>query len=403
MRLLIASTWWPCPPDNGSRLRAYHLTRYLAQRHQVTLVAFDRADSVAAERDPLDGMCRAVHQVPLPPGARGALGIRGLMSRVPRSIVQRESPPMRLLMNQLSRSHDVAVALQLEAAWYLADQVHIPRVFEEVEIGLYRDLAAEGGSVARRVRSGLTWAKHRRFLADLVGRFDAATVVSVSERAALQEIGLDASRVSVVPNGVATALRRPRSDRAMRVIYPGSVVYSANLDAVRYFVDEIWPLVHGARPALECWITGTTGDVDVSPLRRPGIVFTGHVPDVEPLVEKSAACIVPLRVGGGTRLKVLQAMALGTPVVSTTKGIEGLEVAAGHHVCVADSATAFADQILHVVDNEGDWVRQMTADARALVETRYQWNVIGSVLEDVIEGALASFGAGGGHASRRAV
>jgi glycosyltransferase involved in cell wall biosynthesis len=170
------------------------------------------------------------------------------------------------------------------------------------------------------------------------------------------------------------------------VIYSGSVTYSANLDAVRYFARDIFPRIRQARPATLV-ITGSTGDIDVSDLLVDGtITFTGRVPDAAHLVAHSSVSVVPLRIGGGTRLKILEAMAVGTPVVTTSKGAEGLDVEHGENILIADSPDAFAKAVLRVLD---DFVLRahLAANGRRFVERLYTWDRIGNLIEEVIDEA----------------
>ena len=172
-------------------------------------------------------------------------------------------------------------------------------------------------------------------------------------------------------------------------------MYSANLDAVRYFVREILPIIRRTRPDVTFVVTGATDGVDIRDLEaEDGVSFTGRLDAVDAILAKSAVCVVPLRTGGGTRLKVLQAMAIGTPVVSTRKGIEGLEVEPERHALVADESRAFAAQVLRLL-SEPELGSSLSRNAHALVRERYDWEQIGATLERVVEGAVASHGSKG--------
>jgi glycosyltransferase involved in cell wall biosynthesis len=396
MNLLVVSTWLPYPPDNGSRLRAYQLLRHLARRHTLTLLAFGEPGA-PADLDTLRSLCAHLEVVPPTRLSGGRLRTRGLLSPVPRYFLQTESRQMRSLVAAHVDRHDAAIALQVHAARYLSGCPGVPRVFEEVEVGTYRDAPPAGTSPLGRARRRLTWWKYRRFVRGLVDEFDKSTVVSEVERGHLLTIGCDPDRVAVVPNGAdAAEVLPPRTPVAGRLIYPGPVTYPANLDAVRYFVREVFPLVRRARPDATFVVTGSTGGVDLGDLAaRDGVSFTGRLPQVESMLSESAACVVPLRVGGGTRLKVLQAMALGTPVVSTRKGIEGLEVEPGREALVADDGPAFAAGVLRVL-NEPALANALSTAGHRLVRSRYGWDAIGDALERVVQRAVAD------HASRRA-
>ena len=395
LRLLVVSTWLPCPLDNGSRVRAYHLLRHLARRHAVTLLAFGAPGSeegVAALRS----LCDHVEVVPPAPLGGSRLRTRGLLSAVPRYFVQTESAPMKALVAAHVRRHDAAISLQVNAAPYLSGWPHIPRIFEEVEVGTYQDAGLLSANPLRGWRRRLTWWKFRRFVRGLVNSFDRSTVVSVPERDLLLAIGCDRNRIDIVPNGTSVPdVLPPRVARAGQLIYTGSVTYSANLDAVRYFVREILPLVRRVRSDVTLVVTGSTDGVDIGDLAaQEGVSFTGWLPDVDSILTESAVCVVPLRIGGGTRLKVLQAMAFGTPVVSTGKGVEGLDLEPERHVLVADGSRAFAAHVLRLL-SEPALADALSKNARGLVRERYGWETSGEMLEEVVQRAVAD------HASRQ--
>jgi polysaccharide biosynthesis protein PslH len=367
-------------------MRAYHLLAQLSRRHAVTLLSFGlpgRNQDVG----PLEALCGVVEVVARTAIDGRRLGRHGLLSSVPRHLVQNESAAMKDLVARHVANHDVAIGLELDAARYLEPWTSIPRVFEDVEVAVLREQYLCESRRLRRARSALTWLKFRHFIRRLVNKYERATVVSEREREHLRTIGCDVARVSVVPNGIEVPCIRSPGRHAERLIYPGSVTYSANLDAVRFFIREVLPLVRRSRPDLEFWVTGSTDGVEISNLMAPGVRFTGCLPEVDSVIAESAACVVPLRIGGGTRLKVLQAMAVSTPVVSTSKGIEGLEVQPERHALMADTPEAFAAQVLRLC-SDPLLGQRLTREGQRLVQERYAWPEIGDALERVIEGAV---------------
>jgi len=393
MRVLVVSSWYPWPTDNGSRLRIAHLLEALARNHSITLLSFGREDG-PEQLAPLRRFCATVHVVPNTPP--GPLDSTGWLSAVPRYYAQTRSPEMLALISVQAPLHDVALGMQIRAAYHLVEaRPRIPVLFEEVEVGAARQPVAAGPSTPwRRARHGLTWWKHRRFLRRLIDRVDRVTVVSVPERDHLIALGCAPDRVAVVPNGVVVP-DGPVAARARlpQIIYPGAVTFSANLDAVSYFVRDVWPRIRRARPDLEFIVTGETTGVDVSALAAvEGVRFTGRLPEVDSHISVSLACVVPLRVGGGTRLKVLHAMALGTPVVSTSKGIEGLDLEPERDVLLADTAEALAAQALRVASDEALGQRLAVA-ARERVREAYTWERSAAVLADQVQKLRAPAGA----------
>jgi glycosyltransferase involved in cell wall biosynthesis len=186
----------------------------------------------------------------------------------------------------------------------------------------------------------------------------------------------------VVPNGVD--LDRYRGDfgapEPSTLVFPGALTYSANFDAVEFFLHKIFPLVKAVRPETILRVTGKTDGVPVDRLPLDeGVILTGYLDDVRPTVARSRVCVTPLLSGGGTRLKILEAMALGTPVVSTRKGAEGLDVTSGEDILIADGPNEFADAILRLLGDETLRAR-LVANGRKLVQERYGWNRIGRKL-----------------------
>jgi glycosyltransferase involved in cell wall biosynthesis len=402
MKLLVVSSWFPFPASNGSKLRALNLLKSLSERHDVTLLTFAEAGE-EQHVDDLKPLCASVQVVSGNPFKAGSsLGVRPLFSRLPRSYAATYSPEMQGLVDRALPRQDAAVALQVGAALYLAGTPAVPRVLDEVEAGVLKDQHQREVHPVARVRKGLTWLKFSRFVRGLVSSFDRTTVVSDVERSYLEDMGCDLRRVRVVPNGVdRDHLSFAETRKPEQVIYPGAVTFSANLDAVQYFVHEVLPRIRRAKPDVRFLVTGGTGDVDVGGLASQGLVtFTGHVPDVRALIARSAACVVPLRIGGGTRLKILEAMALGTPVVSTTKGAEGLAVAHDEHVLLADTPDDFAACVVRLLDDPelGD---RLVSRGRGLVRSSYTWDRIGQQFGAVLDEAVAARPIGRSASSRK--
>jgi glycosyltransferase involved in cell wall biosynthesis len=222
----------------------------------------------------------------------------------------------------------------------------------------------------------------------LLRDFCAVTVVSEQEAALVRQVGGPAApAIAVVPNGAdvtgaAAYTYQPDPDT---LIYPGALSYDANLDAARYFVQAILPLIRQVRPNALVRITGkNTPDQQAALGNAAGVAFTGYVDDVRALIARSSVEVVPLREGGGTRLKVLEALALGTPVVSTTKGVEGLELEPGRHLLVADTPEAFAAHTLQLLANP-HLCAALSAAGRQWAAERYDWRAIAEQFTTFIE------------------
>lgn len=383
MRLLVVSTWTPHPDGNGAEQRAFHMARALAARHAVRLIAFMPPDS--APDPPALGLgFDTVDLVRESPFVEGPFTREGLFSHTPRSLVQAYRPAVGALVSQRAADCDLAIGFGTPVVAYIRE-VPLPRIFEEIEVGSLLNGTTSAASWRERLRRTLTWWKAGAYFRGLVRHSVATSVVSTVERAHLLDMGCAADRLVVIPNGIdiaAPSVAVPVEPATM--VYPGSITFAANLDAMQYFIRTALPLVRRARPAAMLTITGSVDAASRAALPAAhGVVLTGRLPDVGTAIARSRAAIVPLRRGGGTRLKILHAMAVGTPVVSTSKGIEGLDLIPGRDLLVADTPGAFADSVIRLFDDD-DLHARLSARGREIAAGR-SWRVSGRILCDLVE------------------
>lgn len=391
MRVLYIAGWYPFPADNGARIRTFNLVRHLSGRHEVTLLAFSSRGPVPQEAlEAMKPYCRSVAAVPYREFHPGRLrALLGFFSTRPRSVVDTYSPEMAALVEKATAENafDVVVASTLRAAPYALAVNGMPKVFEEIELAVLHEQFARAHNLAAKLRRGLMWWKQKRYMAQLLAKFDGCTVVSEEERDLVGRIAPGLRRPAVVPNGVDLEINtgdfgRPHPDT---LIYPGALTYRANFDAMQFFVQEILPRIQHHRPAAHLRITGGYQGVPIEQLPlTDGVELTGYLDDIRPAVAQSWACVVPLRVGGGTRLKILEAMALGTPVVSTSKGAEGLRVSHGEHILIADGPEDFARAVVRLLEDEPLRAR-LAANGRRLVEESYSWKQCAGHLEQLLD------------------
>jgi glycosyltransferase involved in cell wall biosynthesis len=225
----------------------------------------------------------------------------------------------------------------------------------------------------------------------MIKEFDACTVVAAEELAFLRKtFGGPGTQFHLSRNGVDCAHNRPGlvAVQPFSLVYNGALTYSANYDAMRYFLADIYPLIRQRVPETTLTVTGSLSGVDLSGLALDKSVrLSGYVDDIRMPVAEAAICVTPIRQGGGTRLKILEAMALGTPVVSTTKGAEGLEVTPEQEIAIADGPAEFAAEVVRLLGDRSLRAR-LAANGRRLVEERYNWGQIGEefvkLVEDVV-------------------
>jgi glycosyltransferase involved in cell wall biosynthesis len=396
VNILFLSTWFPYPPDNGSKLRVYHLLRTLAKDHAVTLVSFTFDTARPEQPGDLRSLCSDMQVVPVNPFAVNRAGtLRTFLSVRP--VASRPIPTMSWLVADVLRSgaFDVVIASTEMMADYALQAPPGPvRILEEhnAMTRWMRERYAEQTNPLQRLRCWASWQKMRRNEARLFNRFDLVTMVSEQDRTTcLADLPGYSGPVAVVPNGVDCQHNQPgvAQPQPNAMIYNGALTYSANFDAMRYFLADIWPQVKAAEPGASLRITGRTEGVRLQEMPlRDGVSLTGYLPDIRPAVAGAWACVVPLRMGGGTRLKILEAMALGTPVVATSKGAEGLAVTPEQDILIADTAPRFAEQTLRLLRDPG--LRQrLSENGRRLVEREYSWSSIGERFNALVESVAA--------------
>lgn len=399
MRLLVLSGWFPYPPDQGARMRTHNLLRQLGQWHEITLLSFVEGGVAGPHMDAARTYCQAIETVPLPHDRSHRLKVLWeLFLPRPRSVTETYSPLMeRLVEETLTSQHfDALLAFAIGPTGGTAPYVQkvrgIPRIIEDLELSIIRDRIAIQPHWLRRVRLCLTWWKLRNFVAALLRDVDGCTVASARERDLVSSILPGYQPLAVIPNGVDLALYEGDFGPAEpdTLVFPGALTYKANLWAVQFFLNEVWPAVKARRPGLKLYVTGRTEGVPLEGLSlQDGVVLTGHLDDVRPRVARSAVCVVPMTVGGGTRLKVLEALALGTPVVATRKGAEGLDVTSGEHILIADEPYQFADAVVRLLESP-PLRESLAASGRGLVHERYGWDQIGKQLNQFLDRVVST-------------
>jgi sugar transferase (PEP-CTERM/EpsH1 system associated) len=385
---------WPL--DTGAKLRNYHLARVLAERANVSLLAFtdhqppsdnlekfyDRV--IAVERDSAYTLAKLV---------RGALG------QTPLPVLNYTTHSMKQALQRLLSDQDFDI-IQIESI-HLMSYLEIIRKsrkrpvvvcdWHNVESELMQRYSEREPSRLRRAYARRTARLMREFERRALREFDAHVVVSQSDAERLRRLNPDA-RIFVIENGVDTAFYSevgPKDESlARRIVFVGSMDYHANIDGAISFAREVWPRVREHQPELIFTIVGKDPAPEVRELTKlPGIEVTGTVDDVRPFYREAIAAVVPLNVGGGSRLKILEAMAAGVPVVSTTLGAEGLEVKHGENILIADGNDELVAAIASVVENEARR-NELSAAGRALVSSRYDWSSLGASLFGVYQKLL---------------
>ncbi len=376
MNILFLSRWYPFPANNGSKLRVFHLLRGLAAQHRVTLLSFHETQETAAVDAPeIRTLCPEIHTVPWPKfNPSSGTSIMGLLNPKPRSVLDSYSPQMAAKIQQLiaKNKYDLIIASQIGSAGYGSLFQNIPAIFEEAEMGIYYEQLGQANSIKSRLRYKLTLAKQEKYLRDVLQYFKACTVVSEPEQALVQTAVPHYKNVEIIPNCMNLAdyeqinvEKRPNS-----LIFTGSFTYHVNHEAMVWYVGKVNALVQAQIPDVHLSITGDHADLPLPPANN--VTRTGFVDDIRGLIASSCISLVPIFMGGGTRLKILEAMALRTAVVATSKGAEGLDVVDGKHLLLADTPQAFAQAVVRLL-RDPDLYQEIADNGYQLIKQKYDW------------------------------
>jgi glycosyltransferase involved in cell wall biosynthesis len=387
MRILFVSPRQCWPPVSGAKLRDYHFARGLGARAELTYVFFAEPGTGGLSRQDLP-FCEKVIPVPQPPMYTVAKMVKGILGRQALPLVNYTSPAMTAALKEVLRV-EMFKARKFDLVHF--DSIHM-MPYEPLFAGLpivynWHNIESEAmeryvetASPGRRAVAALTARKLRSAEKHILRSAFGHVVCSRREQEALRNIQPEAC-IEVVHNGVD--LRGFRSealaDGRFRLIYVGSMNYHANSDAAIWFADEVWPAVRERHPEWKLTLVGSNPTPGVWALReRAGIEVTGTVPDVKPYYEEALAAIVPLRTGGGTRLKILEAMAASVPVVSTEIGAEGLPVTSGKDILLVKNQSQWLEA-LETVTGSGEARRKVIEAARSTV-AEFDWDLLGQSL-----------------------
>ncbi|HOY08700.1 MAG TPA: glycosyltransferase family 4 protein [Candidatus Omnitrophota bacterium] len=392
MNILFIGREFPFPPDSGVKQRAWYVLERLARKHNVHLLCYGQ------ERDrqvrEVQSVLRSVDVVPPPARGKG-LGLycamlAGLFYPLPFSVQSRVSPELRKKIDALLAAQPIdmivcdslyqAVQFEENGRKVILNEHNIESViikrYQQVERNPWRKLyAAYEGWRMERFETRI-WCRYKNVW--VCSPVDRDEVLRRAPK----------SRVEVIPNGV----RVPVLNKGGRDIVPKSLVYTGligwhpNEDAVLFFVRDIYPLIKQRVPGVKFWVVGKDPTERIKRLAAQdgSITVTGFVDDVRAYIEKAEVFVVPLRIGSGTRLKILEAMAMKKAVISTAVGCEGLAVRDQENICIADDALTFARRVVELLDDEKARKR-LEENGRALIEKEYSWDVIGDKIAAVVD------------------
>ena len=402
MRILWVKADKLLPVENGGNIRSYHVLRYLASRHELTFYSYyggepDPAYEQELQRQLPGAVAMGTGKKELAGVGRGLDYLWHVRAPVPYAVSRFSDAAVQRRLGTWfgENTIDVTVCDFLDAAVNFPSRLNIPSVLfqHNVESEIWRRHAETASNPFRKMMYQMEYRKMLRYEQSAVRRFQRVIAVSENDRSIMAR-WVDADHITVVPTGVDLAHFAPdahtsntrASDAAPLVTFIGAMDWEPNVDGVEYFCGEMWGAIKREVPEARLRIVGRNPVRRVENWASASIQVTGRVPSIIEHLRESSVVIVPLRIGGGTRLKIYEAMAAGKAVVSTTVGAEGLDVHHGRDIILADDGQTFSQAVIMLL-RDGE-LRSRYGKAAAETAARYDWLAVGQRFSDVLESAV---------------
>jgi sugar transferase (PEP-CTERM/EpsH1 system associated) len=400
-RLLFLTPDLPYPPHQGAAIRTYNLIKNLAPRHQIHLLSFVQGHDEAERLEHLSPYCATMAAVSAPSRSTTHRALSVLFSSHPDMALRLPSSAftnqLRILLNR--ERFDFVQVEAIEMAQYglaireMRASSQPVVVFDDINAEYVLQRRAFETDIRHPRRwlpafySLIQWQKLQRYEKDVCQRLDRTVVVSEADDRALRRL-LPDLHCFVVPNGVDSGYFLPSSPETESdsvLVFTGKMDFRPNIDAVLWFAQEVLPLIRQEIPEAQLNVVGRNPHPRLHEVREiPSVNLTGYVSDVRPYVAEAAVYVVPLRVGGGTRLKLMEAMAMGKAIVSTSLGCEGIDVLHERELLIADDPPAFARAVVELMQDRA-LRRKLQIAARSVAESEHDWSQIAPLLERVYE------------------
>ncbi len=405
MKVLLFTPQLPYPPHQGTTIRNFNLITHLARHHTIDLVSFLAPGQRLTAGNPLYHHCAQILTAPQPERSLRQRAQSALTSLLPDMALRLESEAMHTIVDQLDQPYDLIQVEGIEMAQYglqarSRDTGAVKRarlLFDDhnCEYLLQKRNALTDLQTPRRwiaaLYSLMQWGKLRHYEASICRQADSVTAVSEPDKLALETL-VQGLAVTVVANGITpgdytpiyppvlNTATAPSHSAPMNLLFIGKMDYRPNIDAALWFGEKVLPLIQAQEPMVKFQIVGMNPHPRLDSLRNnPAIEITGMVEAIAPYLASAVVYVVPLRVGGGTRFKVLEAMAQALPLVSTPLGVEGIGVTDGQELQLAATPESFAAAVLQLLADHrqgGAYGAMLGRCAREFVEAKYSWDVI---------------------------
>lgn len=384
MKILILSPFFPYPPDSGAKIRTYNIIRSL-QGHNITLLTF--SDHKAAFwLEELNKYCSAVYIYPWPKISFNRIFLN-YFSLKPFLAVRFFNLNLFNKLKEIGNDFDLAIFESLLMAEYESALTKPCKVLDELNLEFVRaHRRINNTSIIKKIYYYMIFYRLKRYELKIIRNFDFILVCSDHDQSLLEKYQPH-KKIAVVPNVVDPDYFYPneRMARSNKILFVGTMWYEPNADAIKFFIHQVFPLIKREINDVELLIIGDGATKEVLKYSRdPAIKIVNYVDDIRPYFEESKVLIAPIRMGSGTRLKILTAMAMNLPVVSTTIGCEGLDVENGVNVIIADETLEMKESLIKILKDK-DLRQRLGQKGRELVEKRYSINSLRGLLNRIFD------------------
>lgn len=395
MNILIVSQEFPYPPHfSGAKLKLYYLIKYLSQRHKIYLISLTESEAELKYIDEMKRFCEDVYSFGhrSSPSLTVAAVFKQIFSRYPYEA-------------QDYYSDEVAARIKEAIAKYKIDIVHfdliymaqygecvgrLPKVIAVNDVNwlLWRDIAKYEKKVIPKIKAFFHYLRIKEFESSHYPRFDRCVVVSPRDRDELKAY-FPEHKLVVIPNGVDIDKFHfiGGNPDSHNLIFTGVMSYKPNTDAMIFFCGRILPLIKERVPDVKLYIVGRDPSPEINGLKSDNVIITGYVDSIIDYAKNASVYVAPLRMGSGIKNKVLEAMAMGLPVVATTLSVEAIEAVSGKEFLVGDNPEDFAKAVVGLLNNSEKRIK-LTENARRTIEEKYNWNTVVARYENLYESLL---------------
>ncbi|MDD5008081.1 MAG: glycosyltransferase family 4 protein [Syntrophorhabdaceae bacterium] len=404
MNILIISQVFPYPPhSSGAKLKLYYLMKSLAERNKIYLVSFYEADSELEGIGEVGKYCEATYPFRRSDRRDDSAFplIRKIFGRFPAESHSYLDEAMIRKIGEVIREHKIDMVhceliYMAQYAEYIPEKVPKIISINDVNWLLWKDMYEREKRPAEKIRNFVHYLRTRNFELKYYKKFDKCIVVSQRDRKELLPYMPDQD-IAVIPNGVDRDLFVPSENRQdpPGLVFTGVMSYRPNIDAMQYFCKDIFPIIKREAPGVKLYIVGMDPAPEVESMGSDDIVVTGFVKDITEYATKASVYVAPLRMGSGIKNKVLEAMAMGLPIVASRSGIDAIDGTAGEDFLVADDPAGFAGAVVALLKDKGKRA-ELGKNARRTIENKYGWQQIAHKYEEMYKAVGKGMMAGEG-------